>query len=737
MAQPETARYPLGTPPKPSTRGTRNSQSVEIVSPLQITPTRARKKKPTVPTVPEEGTGPVAGPSILFEPLGESSFRLPGDFKTEEEEFELSGSAGADQPREDWLLTPDKSLGDITLEVAPFGNEEERSEDEEFGDRVPSFDRVIAFRRFFTELLEYHERKKEKERIAEILEEERLKAAEAAAAVDDEEFEIPGDLAAAELAAQEEEKSRGRAETRGRKRKSRVSRSKTKPSRSPSPIKSDKMTSLMPNRTAKGAPSFDPKKPEELGRYFADLDENLKRAKLDKDDTECKKYLVWYVPMRVEEEWKNIENYDMLSYADAKAAILNEYPEAQNLTLGSLDRLQQICKENQRIGEADLGALLSFKRAFLVEANKLQAPPTLLANHTLVAAFVKCLTPEFRERVYSKLDISFATGSLFDTWAKDRGVTTTKEAKPSDARMEDRFKLKDIIKVAEEMARIRNPGSNGAVRGDSLVESLAPDVTIKREAVELGPLKQEIEEVRTVMSGMADSWKSQLASMMAKQQEEAATHTKMLLDEMKKSMMGQNAVNAMPPAPRPYIPMQRPFQYAQGTYVPNMPVTPRTCFYCGIAGHMIMDCMSRKAHIEAKKVLTDPLTGKFTYPDGSPINFDGTPRSVREKVDDWQATHPGAAVNYQYYATGSGGPGVIYVQTTAPGAAPRNNRDETIEKLEQEVAQMRQLQQQMMAQAQSQNEAAAEAAREAEKDQYIASLKAELLESQNAGFGTV
>lgn len=247
MAQPETARYPLGTPPKPSTRGTRNSQSVEIVSPLQITPTRARKKKPTVPTVPEEGTGPVAGPSILFEPLGESSFRLPGDFKTEEEEFELSGSAGADQPREDWLLTPDKSLGDITLEVAPFGNEEERSEDEEFGDRVPSFDRVIAFRRFFTELLEYHERKKEKERIAEILEEERLKAAEAAAAVDDEEFEIPGDLAAAELAAQEEEKSRGRAETRGKKRKSRVSRSKTKTSGSPSPIKSNKMMSLMPN----------------------------------------------------------------------------------------------------------------------------------------------------------------------------------------------------------------------------------------------------------------------------------------------------------------------------------------------------------------------------------------------------------------------------------------------------------------------------------------------------------
>ncbi|KIM40426.1 hypothetical protein M413DRAFT_72719, partial [Hebeloma cylindrosporum] len=92
-------------------------------------------------------------------------------------------------------------------------------------------------------------------------------------------------------------------------------------------------------------------------------------------------------------------------YEKFKEAVINSYPEAAMLEKGSLARLEQICRENQRIGLKDLKTLLAFKRAFTMEAKKLQKPPTLIENHALVTKFAGCLTDSFRENVFSRLDM--------------------------------------------------------------------------------------------------------------------------------------------------------------------------------------------------------------------------------------------------------------------------------------------------------------------------------------------
>ncbi len=88
---------------------------------------------------------------------------------------------------------------------------------------------------------------------------------------------------------------------------------------------------------------------------------------------------------------------------------MNDYYAVGSLKRGSIKRLAQICKEHQRISPSDIDDLLTLKRQFSAEAKKLQEPPALLANHTLVENFMGCLTRDFREKVYQQLESNART----------------------------------------------------------------------------------------------------------------------------------------------------------------------------------------------------------------------------------------------------------------------------------------------------------------------------------------
>ena len=441
----------------------------------------------------------------------------------------------------------------------------------------------------------------------------------------------------------------------------------------------------MPSRTARGAPSFEPSKPEELERYFDDLEEWFVRAGLTSDAAK-RPYIGKYAPLSTELEWKNIEGWNTKSYDDIKEAIMKEYPAAIAMKNGSIEKLNQICRENQRIGENDLTKLLNFKRAFLVEAKKLQEAPSLLANHTLVAAFAKCLTAEFRERVYAKLDLTHSTDRLMDAWAQRNSVAITAPPATAELRPEDRFKLDEVVKTAEEMARIRNPGSTlTQTRGEVGVDFTVEQIRVKQEPTELGPLKQEIADIKNTVMNIKDAWVLQLREQ-AQLQEQS---TRKLFEEFKNSVYNTSAPAAQPSAAtapmRTYTPMVAPRQFA-----PRQPSMSNTCHYCQSPTHFADACPFRKAHLDAGKVVRHPITGRLTLPDRSVIPFDEF-KSTKDRVEEWHAKNKADKALASMQGIAPGVPRIYSQNQQMMGnrAAVRDVRDEEIDRLLAEVAHYR------------------------------------------------
>jgi len=269
-----------------------------------------------------------------------------------------------------------------------------------------------------------------------------------------------------------------------------------------------------PIRGSKEAPKFDPEEPAELLRYISQVEEIWKGKTLDKAGK--KKGLCKYVPSVTEQEWMAFDTYDdEFMYEKFKEEVINSYPEAAMLEKGSLVRLEQICRENQRIGPKDLKTLLSFKRAFTMEAKKLQKPPIVIKNHALVAKFANCLTDAFRENVFARLDMIMNQGNrLKEALAKlgvqmgaapAAGQAAVVPPDPIPRRPEDRYQWKEVIEVAETMARNMNPGSE---RWEELARSsrpsmmASPAVTVKTEPAYLTPMKEDIESRILVMYEM-------------------------------------------------------------------------------------------------------------------------------------------------------------------------------------------------------------------------------------------
>lgn len=427
----------------------------------------------------------------------------------------------------------------------------------------------------------------------------------------------------------------------------------------------------MPARNQKGAPQFEDSRPEELLRYFDDLEECFK-GNTGLTDVDKKKYVGRYVSPRIEAQWQSFDSYAGAgkTYVDYKKDIIKDYPEAIGLSTGSLKRLKQVCKENQRIGESDLSELLTFKRAFKVESKKLAEAPTLLANHTLVAYFAGCLAPEFRNRVYAKLDLQ-ATQSkdMLDFLISNNvGGLTASTAPP--ARAEDRYKLDEFIRVAEDLARALNPGATGVEREEL---PLVPPVRIKTESMVLAPVQRELESIKQEFSIFKD-WITT-----------SERNQKQLLDEFKNSIHQQTRMVQQMPPPQPApMRMYQPPPPPMMRYQP--PEAPRNCFYCHMTGHMYRDCPVRQAHLTTGKVnLGDG--GKLYFPDGRMISFDPT-RPVKDRVDEWHAKQK-TDVAFQSWETESV-PGMYHLQAHQGSMSlytnqQRDQRDEVIEKLRQEL----------------------------------------------------
>ena len=481
-------------------------------------------------------------------------------------------------------------------------------------------------------------------------------------------------------------------------------------------VKRKKMADVKwPVRGSKEAPKFNPEEPAELLRYIAQVEEIYEGKTPEK--AAKKKGLCKYVPSVTEQEWMAFDTFDdEFSYEKFKEEVINSYPEAAMLEKGSLARLEQICRENQRIGPKDLKTLLGFKRAFTMEAKKLQKPPTLIENHALVTKFASCLTDGFREHVFARLDMIANQQDGLKGVLEKLGVqmgappvqtagggqappTPAPQPDPAPRRPEDRYQWKEVIEAAETMARTMNPGSE---RWEELARSsrpgamTSPTVTVKTEPSYLTPVKEEIEtlkqDISHVKDGMVTQSKMQRELLeVFKSLQQKLTQPAPAPPQMQPMYQPQQVIPSMqyqPPAAmqqQPYMGQQRPYAPQPPRYQNQERTNSGVCHYCHQTGHFINMCPARQVHLESGKVILE--NGRTRFPDGKPIPWEPTDKTPREKVEEHHAIKE---TNAQFYHCDSEIPGMMHVpykdmRFSQYTNKPRDTRDELIEKMRNEV----------------------------------------------------
>ena len=463
-----------------------------------------------------------------------------------------------------------------------------------------------------------------------------------------------------------------------------------------------------PVRGAKEAPKFNPDEPAELLRYIAQVEE-IYEGKTPSDEIK-KKGLCKYAPSVTEQEWMAFDSYESgKTYDEFKEELINSYPEAAMLEKGSLARLEQICRENQRIGPKDLKALLSFKRAFAMEAKKLQKPPVVIENHALVTKFANCLTDTFRENVFARLDMAMNQGNGLKEMLTKWGVQMTAPAQGNNQapapptvprRLEDRYQWKEVVEAAETMARNLNPGSE---RWEELARSsrpgaaTSPAVTVKTEPAYLTPVKEDIETLKQDISHVRDGMVTQ--SKMQKELLEVFKSLQQKLSQpapipqpVQPIYQPQQAIPSMP-YQQPNGGYQQPYMGQQRSYASQGPryqnqegrQNAGQCHYCHQPGHFIINCPARQLHLESGKIILE--NGRVRFPDGKQIPWEPADKTPREKVEEFHAVKE---TNAQFYHCDSEIPGMMQMpykdaRVSLYTNKPRDTRDEVIEKMRHEV----------------------------------------------------
>ena len=87
----------------------------------------------------------------------------------------------------------------------------------------------------------------------------------------------------------------------------------------------------LPGRTERAAPSFDDTQPEDLDRYFADIQHLLTRCNIT-DEAEQKEAALKYLKTRTERFWRSAEAFQdpTKMYLEFRTEITGYYPGATN-----------------------------------------------------------------------------------------------------------------------------------------------------------------------------------------------------------------------------------------------------------------------------------------------------------------------------------------------------------------------------------------------------------------------
>src|SRR6266436_9653877 len=163
----------------------------------------------------------------------------------------------------------------------------------------------------------------------------------------------------------------------------------------------------MPARFNRLAPRFDPKRPRELHRYFADLTEYLTRANID-EEQEKKCYACQYVEIDTEELWTSLLEYSdrAKSFSDFVLAIYRLYPGSDGQRQWLVADMERLVEERCRTGIRTLGDLGDYYRRFIAITTFL-CGRNRLSDVEQSRTFIRGLPSDLCDRVLWHLQLKF------------------------------------------------------------------------------------------------------------------------------------------------------------------------------------------------------------------------------------------------------------------------------------------------------------------------------------------
>ena len=196
-------------------------------------------------------------------------------------------------------------------------------------------------------------------------------------------------------------------------------------------------TRKMPKPGKKNAPTFDPERPEELGRFFEQMGDWFADEGITSNGDK-KRRIVKYLDADSEIQWKALSKFTDGTFEEFEKEVMASYPKVEEIMKGSVSALKKKIKKLGPVAVEEHDELLSLIRTMMAEVLKLKKiQPPIHTNRELVDLFLRSLTLEFASRVASKLSVH-------------RLMSAQKpEEDPAARNPEDMYDIEEVMKMAK------------------------------------------------------------------------------------------------------------------------------------------------------------------------------------------------------------------------------------------------------------------------------------------------
>jgi hypothetical protein len=198
---------------------------------------------------------------------------------------------------------------------------------------------------------------------------------------------------------------------------------------------------------AKASPTFDGKTAESLMKYIRYCKMIIEGTNVTGDD-EKKELMKQYASRTTNEEWESLDSYKLGTFDEWVAEIEGLFPEIRTIQTGSLAKLSEICAEYRNLNKGEEGRIKRFNLSFKNEAQKLEKPPSLVTNLTLVDKFLGC----FEKQFLIEINMMISQTMYWKRYGGTNGPLVPTPTVSGVDRPEETIPLEELMTMVEKLA---------------------------------------------------------------------------------------------------------------------------------------------------------------------------------------------------------------------------------------------------------------------------------------------